>query len=320
MPRIHAGGALGAVGSAKNFVNVLRELSFEELREEAERLPRLLIVAPDREAAVSAALRITGEPESPAVAVATYDTLARSLDEYDVVVACNPKSASALTNLRKRHGDAERVIDVGAVGPDEAWEQLTRDRICEKLPDLAPALGRWFDAFRPAATKAIIDETARTNAQFALVSNIPAVIPVFGSFAAAGADFLILTKNQVMMVYKLAAVHGRALGDAKGIVREMIPVIGAGLLWRTLAREAASFLPFAAGTIPKVLVAFTGTMAAGRAAEFYYQTGGKPSKEQLRGYYHHAAEAVKHLPLAVPKPGRTNGVSEQEAKTPTTVD
>ena len=140
----------------------------------------------------------------------------------------------------------------------------------------APAFGRALPAFRAAAAKQVIDETSAANAQFSLVSNIPTILPIIGNIAAAGADFIVLTKNQVMMLYKLAAVFGRDLRDQRGILQDVLPVVGAGLLWRTAARQAATWLPFAAGTIPKLAIAYVGTMAVGRAAEFYYRTGLSP--------------------------------------------
>ena len=61
---------------------------------------------------------------------------------------------------------------------------------------------------------------------------------------SAGADLVVLTKNQVMMSYKLAAANDRDLEDHAGVLRELVPVVGAGFVWRTVAREATSFLPF----------------------------------------------------------------------------
>jgi uncharacterized protein (DUF697 family) len=172
--------------------------------------------------------------------------------------------------------------------------------VVKRVADRAPALGRALPAFRPAAVKQIIDETAGANAQFSFVSNIPALIPVVGSIAAAGADFIILTKNQVMMLYKLAAVYGRDLHDQRGILKEVLPVVGAGLAWRTVAREAAALLPFAAGTIPKVAIAFFGTIVVGRAADYFYRTGLKPTREQLDQFRWQAAERLRHFEFPGP--------------------
>jgi hypothetical protein len=79
-------------------------------------------------------------------------------------------------------------------------------------------------------------------------------------------------------------------------LKELLPVVGAGFFWRTAAREATSFLPFAAGSIPKVVIAFTGTIAAGWAADFYYRKGRKPSYDQVRQYVREASEAALSLP------------------------
>ncbi len=137
------------------------------------------------------------------------------------------------------------------------------------------------------------------NAQFSLISNIPTLLPIVGNIAAAGADFIVLTKNQVMMLYKLAAAFGRDLHDQRGILQEVLPVVGAGLVWRTVARQATTWLPFAAGTIPKLGIAYVGTMAIGRGAEFYYRTGMKPTRSQMDHFIHQAAEMLRSLNLPV---------------------
>lgn len=311
-PKISAGGALSTFGTVRNFVGVIREMSFDEERAQAERLPRILIIAPVAGAGERIGDTLTGVNGSAAVTVWPLDAVGRSMDAYDVVVTYNPDSNATYKKARDKAGPhTAKVFDLSAASvTDTTWAPALRDRIASSLPDLAPALGRWFPAFRPAATKAVIDKTAQVNAQFAVVSNLPSVIPIVGSLASAGADFLILTKNQVMMVFKLAAINGRDLSDHWRIIRELAPVVGAGFLWRTLAREAASFLPLMAGTVPKVAIAYTGTVAAGRAADFYYRFGKKPNKEQLQAFYAQAADSLKRLPLPM---NRENGVKDAAA-------
>jgi len=289
MPRtkLSPGGAISTIGTVRNFMSLIREMSFDEEREQAERMPHLLVITPSDEIGRRIGDLLTGDSGSPAVSVWTLDAATRNTDAYDVVVVNDPTSNKSFRQVRDKAGfDAARVLDL-SLGPieDGPWVQLFRQRIAAAVPDTAPALGRWFPAFRSAATKAVIEETARVNAQFAVVANVPSVIPVIGSLVSAGADFFVLTKNQVMMVFKLAAINGRDLNDQWGIIREMLPVVGAGFLWRTLAREATSFLPFMAGTIPKVAIAYTGTAAAGHAADFYYRFEKKPDREQLKEFY-----------------------------------
>ena len=50
----------------------------------------------------------------------------------------------------------------------------------------------------------IVEGTAKVNLEFAVASNLPAVIPIVGNLMGAAADLLVLTKNQVFMVYRLA--------------------------------------------------------------------------------------------------------------------
>lgn len=298
------GGALSAFGTIRNFMNVVREMSFDDERRQAERLPHFLVVASDRDTGQRIGDELTGSPTSPAVTVWTVDGIGKSADAYDVIVVHDPASRETYRRLRDKLGaDAARVVELQSLGG--SWPANLRERICNAQPQLAPALGRWFPEFRPAATSAVINETARVNAQFAAVSNLPTLIPIIGSLAAAGADFFVLTKNQVMMVFKLAAINGRDLRDQWRIVREMVPVVGAGFLWRTLAREAADFLPFLIGAVPKVAIAYTGTVAAGRGADFYFRYGKKPSRDQLQGFYAQAAESFKKLPLPT-IPGRAD--------------
>jgi uncharacterized protein (DUF697 family) len=306
-------GAIATIGTFKNFVDLLREMSFEEEREQAERMPRILVIAPSDEIGRKIGDLVTGVSNSAAVSIWPLDSSGRDSAAFDIVIVNDPSSNASFRTARDRAGfDGMRVLDLSLrTIEDGPWVPIFRQRIAAAVPNSAPALGRWFPEFRPAATKAVIDETSRVNAQFAVVANVPSVIPIIGSIASAGADFFVLTKNQVMMVYKLAAINGRDLNDQWGIIREMLPVVGAGFLWRTLAREATSFLPFMAGTVPKLAIAYTGTLAAGRAADFYYRFGKKPDREQLREFYAQASESFKRLPLPISK------VSGNSIKTPT---
>lgn len=306
-PSASARGAFSAFGAIRNFTSIIREMSFDHEREQAERLPRLLILAPDQSTGQNIGETVTGSANSAAITVWPLDQSSKNTDPYDVVIVFNPESNAAFVEARRKAGkQSGKVFDLSAISVgSENWAVALRERIACGLPELAPALGRWFPAFRPAATRAVINETARVNAQFALVSNIPAAIPIVGALAAVGADFFVLTKNQVMMVFKLAAIHGRDLNNHWAIIRELAPVVGVGFAWRTLAREAASFIPLMAGTVPKVAIAYTGTIAAGRAAEFYYRHGKKPTRDQLRGYYLQASDSLKHLSFQMPGRSKT---------------
>ena len=301
---------VSAVGSFKNLMNIVKEVDFDEIRERAEQAPRILCVAPTEQDAREAAERIFG-PQIDRFVDYQAESGLTSLDptRYDVVLAADPGRTGMADRLRSLAA-GERTTNLFAMTSEypEADERL-RLQIASALPDLAPALGRWFEPFRKAAVKVIVDETSRANAQFAVVSNLPAVVPMLGSLFAAGADLIVLTKNQIMMAYKLAAASNRDLADHSGVIRELIPVVGAGFLWRSVAREATSFIPFAAGTIPKAFIAFAGTYTIGRAVDYYYRFGKKSSGDQMKAFWEQAIEIAARLPL----PGRDHNELDRDA-------
>jgi uncharacterized protein (DUF697 family) len=294
------GSGWGTLGTIQTTYSVLREISFDEVREEALRVPRMVFIGPNGELAYSTLWMLTGIERTDTVKVVENESDAGDLTRYDVVLVYDPQKIGTADTVRarlERSDSSSQVFEIlnGAAPAGNAAEVL-RQAITDSIPERAPAIGRAYPAFRQAAVKTIVDETSRANAQFALIANVPSIVPVVGSLLSVGADVMVLTKNQVMMVYKIAAIHGKDLNNQVAILRELLPVIGAGLFWRTAAREATSFLPFAAGSIPKVVIAFSGTVAAGWAADFYYRKGRKPSYEQVRQYIRQASDAALHLP------------------------
>lgn len=177
------------------------------------------------------------------------------------------------------------------------------------LPNLSLALGRNIPLLRAHVAQQIVTETSRVNAEFALLSSLPATIPIIGTVMAGGADMLVLTKNQVMMLYKLAAVFGRSLESKLTIAAEIAPVVGAAFMWRTVARTLVSLLPGAVAAVPKTMVAFAGTYTIGRAAQFYYASGRRPPEALLQTFRREAARLGKRI---VPRPRQRAPEGEPE--------
>lgn len=184
-------------------------------------------------------------------------------------------------------------------------DALDRRKVAETLvpalvraaPDLALPLGRRLPVFRPAASDYLVRETARVNAEFALLSSLPALVPVVGGLTAAGADMIILTKNQVMLMLKLAVLNRRSIDNRLQVLSEVLPVVGAGFFWRSAARTLITFLPGPLGIAPRGAVAYVGTFVAGKAGEYYYQWGRRPSPELLDRF---RREAVGQLETVAP--------------------
>ena len=154
-------------------------------------------------------------------------------------------------------------------------------KISHILHDRVLALARTFPGMRESIAQQLVFDSARTNAQFALLSSLPANVPIIGALTSVAADSIILTKNQAMLLLKLAVVHGRPLDAKMQIAAEIMPIVGAAFLWRSIARSLIGLLPGILSAIPKAGVAFAGTYAIGETAHYYYRVGRRPDSAVL---------------------------------------
>ncbi len=167
--------------------------------------------------------------------------------------------------------------------PTELAEALLR-----RLPaELHLAAVARLPALRAAYTRELISGTCFSNAAYALASGLPQQIPLL-SLPFAAADILVLTKNQALMVYKLALAHG-APPDLQARLAELMPVVGGGFIWRQLARTLVSLIPVW-GLVPKVSIAYAGTYATGVMAERWYSSGELIAGERLKQLAEQAME------------------------------
>jgi uncharacterized protein (DUF697 family) len=277
----------------RQLASIVREISLDELRVAAERVPRIAVIGPTLDDARQLAELVFG-PEARAVVVAQAET-----DRW-------PQGADVIlldTRARVRWESGRNwVIDVS---PADDAERI-RQQLVRGGDDIELALGRTFPALRESAANHVILTTSKVNAQFAVASNLPALVPVVGGVLSAGADMLVLTKNQLMMIYKLAAVHGRDIDNRLRIYQEMLPVVGAGLAWRSVARSLAAVMPFSAGAVPKVAIAYAGTFVAGMAAHIYYHEGMRANAERMRELYQHALRELREKPALAKQLPRFN--------------
>lgn len=293
---------LGALGTVRGFMSIVREVDFDEVRGRAETAPSILIVSEQSARADIFITQVFGEDTQRFIDVRTEWFGDIDESRYDLIVVLDPEAQGILDEVKRAVGeDARRKVlfarmSTPGMTPDEIT--AAQDSVLRLNAELAPALGRKYPELRLGAVRAIVDETAKANAQFALVSNAPAVVPFIGGIVAASADLIVLTKNQVMMVFKIAAIHDQDLNNQMKIMRELAPVVGGGFVWRTVAREAASFLPLAAGTLPKVAIAYVGTTVMGRAADYYYRFGKKPTREHLKEFTEKASESISRLQIS----------------------
>jgi uncharacterized protein (DUF697 family) len=177
----------------------------------------------------------------------------------------------------------------------EQAARKTAAALLEAAPELTLALGARFPMIRVAAAERIIREGSVANAQFALLSSLPANIPLVGGFAGDIADMVLLTKNQGLLVYKLAGLYGRDLDKRVKLLGEIAPVVGGAFFWRSVARSLLGLVPGVVGGIPKAAVAYVGTYVVGQIARFYYATGDQPTPELVRRFQEEGARLARDV-------------------------
>jgi uncharacterized protein (DUF697 family) len=142
--------------------------------------------------------------------------------------------------------------------------------------------GRRHPLLREPVAEHLIRDTSRVNAQFAALSSLPANIPLLGGLVGDMADMLVLTKNQLLLLFKLAGLYGRDLQLGRQLIIEVMPVVGGAFVWRSTARALVGLLPSLLGLLPKTVVAYTGTYLVGQSARYYYRFGRKPPPAIMR--------------------------------------
>ena len=175
-------------------------------------------------------------------------------------------------------------------------------------PPLRIALARQLPPLRPRVVSALIEDAARTNAIYSLTTGLAEVVPVLNAPLNL-ADVIVLTKNQLLMSYRVALAAGKR-GKGRELVAEVAGVIGGGLLLRQAGRQLIGLVP-GAGIVPKVAVAYAGTVAIGRAVAAWAVGGERLTKDAVRGFYREAWQRAKRVAqdLVVARPCRAASAS-----------
>lgn len=154
------------------------------------------------------------------------------------------------------------------------------------------ALPRRLPPLRRAAFEQLISETANANATYAFSTGLAEIIPVL-DIPLNVSDLIVLTKNQLIMAYKIALVAGKE-GSPQHLMGEILGVLGGGFLFRQLARELIGLVPVW-GIAPKVAVAYAGTRAIGQAIMLWAVEGQQVTTESLQQFYTNALERGRQI-------------------------
>ncbi len=142
-----------------------------------------------------------------------------------------------------------------------------------------------FPALRETVAAKLTRDAANNALKVALASavvdHIPVVGLVLGAFASAG-DMVAITGIQVMLMLHIEAAYGRDPDMHR--IWQLLPIIGGGFGWRTLARELSGFVPVA-GIAIKGAIAYAGTIVVGEGVTFFMEQGRHMTKGQAATLY-----------------------------------
>lgn len=124
--------------------------------------------------------------------------------------------------------------------------------------DKALPLSLAFPFVRRPYANEIVNVTSVQNAGIGAVLFIP------------GADMPIMTLNQAKMLLQIAAAYGQPMTFERA--KELAAVVAGGFSCRSLARQVVGILP-AGGWVAKGVIGYTGTLAMGKAAIEYFESG-----------------------------------------------
>lgn len=304
----------GNVGGLFRFWKVVKSVSVSEIANEAERSIHVACI---------------GEPH-------TVDRLISRLSRDYLSQPSLPGAGSnspdlkhdlvGISDIRPYIGEYLDKSDVpgGAViinasiidqGEDKLAELLAR--IVMAHPEIRLSLARHIPAFRPAVSAQLINEVSWVNAKMAVLSALPGILPITDILlpAASVGDMIILTKNQVMMLLRIAAAYGLPV-QIRSRLRELLPVVGGAFGWRAVARELIGLVPGGIGVVVKGAVAYAGTYTVGKAAVIYYSTGRTLPKPRLKKLYLDAYNTAINRLKQIWQRGRTKSalVSNIEAE------
>ena len=293
---------VGLSHNIREILQISKELSTEEVRDLADKRFRIALVG--------------STMHTHDVAEQLLEGL--SLPERETsraFLVCSPTVPSEPADILIDCGGAEEPV----LGEHYTWllpedGALVARRIVSDLPGLAVALARRFPMFREPAIEHLIKEASRVNGQIAMLSAIPGVIPVASVFLppAAVADIVMLTKNQIMLLLKIAAALGMSY-HTRDRLKEIVPVVAGAMGWRSLAREFVGMVPGGVGLLVKGAIAYAGTYVVGKGAEWFWRTGRELSRQQKERLYRQMLEEATRV---LTPPSTQNTARSQQEEDP----
>jgi hypothetical protein len=278
-----------------NIWRVISDVDLDGIRKHALAPIEVWIIAEqDDDAATLGRLLSLASPH-PSIRIVDPTTLVQPLAAVPLAAVLVSRSATvtpaiaAARNALRAAGGRVMTIVVSETGPAASAPQVGEDAriavaacdagaqetIAATLLSLYPgdqrlALARQLPPLRHQLFERLITETAQANASFALTTGLAEVVPILTAPLNLG-DIVILTKNQLLLGYRIVLAAGRD-GEPRALIAEIAGVLGSGFLFRQAARQLVGLIPVA-GIVPKVAIAYSGTWAIGRAIVLWVTEG-----------------------------------------------
>jgi uncharacterized protein (DUF697 family) len=142
------------------------------------------------------------------------------------------------------------------------------------------ALGRALPAYRRQLSRRLIRSASVLNA---IIAAEP--IPIL--------DIPLLLASQVRLILRIAAVYGESLSVRHA--RELLTTMAGSVALRYLAAELGKLIP-GPGWLIAAGVTGLGTLAMGRVAVTYFESGKRLTPEQLREQYRRMVRRPRSAP------------------------
>jgi uncharacterized protein (DUF697 family) len=212
-------------------------------------------------------VRVGGRPEDGAVLVRVLAGAPTEEDERQLRAAKRAKVPAVAVQTGTDDVDVPYVLatDVVRCEPGRGFPvEAILEAVAARLGEEGTALAARMPALREPLCRELIESFSRKNGIAAVAIFVP------------GADFPVLTLNQLRLVLRLAAAHGVEVDQQRA--PEVLATVAAGLGFRAVARQVLGAIPVA-GWLVKGGIAYAGTRAVGEAALRYFAaaTGTAPA-------------------------------------------
>ena len=232
---------------------------------------------------------VTREAELPPALALLRDDLQAAVPVLTVVLG-----TTAGVDAVVRSGETARVA---VRRLDEAASAaISRALLSVAVAERRLALARQLPAVRDGYIDELVEQTSRANATYAFTAAVAETMPGL-NVPLNLADIVILTKNQLVMAYRICLAAGKS-GAPQDVIGEVVGVLGSGFLMRQGARSLIGLVPVL-GIVPKVAIAYAGTWAVGRAVSAWAQHGQRITASALKRWQSDAAASGKRVATAL---------------------